>query len=124
MPFSAPGAFRLVFALLLIAPATTLFAQKTTLDDAVNAYHEADFDKAITLFADLAGDDANSKGVRKEALQFLGRSYIAKRNEGQAREAMEELIELEPPIVELDPDIEPPPLMKLYYDVRKEHTDS
>ena len=37
---------------------------------------------------------------------------------------LQDLIELEPPIVELDPDIEAPPLMKLYYEVRKEHTDS
>lgn len=124
MHFYANNAFRVVIALMLLAPSMPLFAQKATLDDAVAAYHEANFDRAITLFADLAGDNSASKGVRKEALQFLGRSYIAKRNENEARAVMEDLIELEPPIVELDPDVEPPPLMKLYYDVRKEHTES
>ena len=112
-----------VFGFLLLLPATTLFGQ-SSLEQAITAYHEAEFDRAISLFADVAGDQAQNKGVRKEALQFLGRSYIAKRNEDKARGVLEELIELEPPIVELDPDIESPPLMKLYYDVRKKHTDS
>ncbi len=112
-----------VFSILLLLPATSLFGQ-SSLEEAITAYHEAEFDRAITLFADVAGDQAQNKGVRKEALQFLGRSYIAKRNEDKARGVLEELIELEPPIVELDPDIESPPLMKLYYDVRKKHTDS
>ena len=112
-----------VFGFLLLLPATTLFGQ-SSLEQAITAYHEAEFDRAISLFADVAGDQAQNKGVRKEALQFLGRSYIAKRNEDKARGVLEELIELELPIVELDPDIESPPLMKLYYDVRKKHTDS
>lgn len=109
--------------MLVFFPSTHLFAQ-SSLEDAVNAYHEAEYDRAITLFADVVGDNAQNKGVRKEALQFLGRSYIAKRNEDKARVVIEDLIDLEPPIVELDPDIEPPPLMKLYYDVRKKQTDS
>lgn len=124
MPVRALKVIRLAAALLILAPSAPLLAQKASLDSAVEAYHAADFDTAIKLFAELAGDEAVSKGVRKEALQFLGRSYIAKRDEEEAREVMQDLIELEPPIIELDPDMEPPSLMKLYYDVRKELTDS
>lgn len=123
MHFHITRKCRLLIGLLLLLPATDLFAQ-ASLDSAVAAYHDADFDRAITLFADVAGDESHNKGVRKEALQFLGRSYIAKRNEDKARDVLQDLIELEPPIVELDPDIESPPLMKLYYDVRKKYTDS
>jgi TolB-like protein len=38
----------------------------------------------------------------------------------EARAAVASLLELEPPRMEFDPDMEPPPLMNLYYDVRKE----
>ena len=115
---------QLLFMLLLLLPSTLAFGQSTELESAVDAYYNAEFDKAITLFADIVGDESNGKGVRKEALQFLGRAYIAKRNEEQARETLTTLVELEPPIIELDPDIEPPPLMKLYYDIRKQKSDS
>ena len=114
----------LLAALFIASPASRLLAQNATLEDAVAAYHEANFDKAITLFAELAGNENQNKAVRKESLQFLGRAYIAKRLEEDARSVLEELVDLEPPIIELDPDVEPPPLMKLYYDVRKEKSDS
>ncbi|MBI4535479.1 MAG: hypothetical protein HY708_04315, partial [Ignavibacteriae bacterium] len=42
----------------------------------------------------------------------------------QARWAVSTLLDLEPPIIELDPDVEMPPLMKIYYEVRKQKTGS
>ncbi len=123
MHFLIRYSHRWIVGLLFLFPASYASAQ-SSLEDAISAYHEAEFDRAITLFADVAGDESQNKGVRKEALQFLGRSYIAKRNENEARNVIEDLIELEPPIIELDPDIEPPPLMKIYYDARKKLTDS
>ncbi|MEZ4702031.1 MAG: CsgG/HfaB family protein [Rhodothermales bacterium] len=102
---------------------STALAQTESFDAALAAYQRADFDKAITLFADVADNEALAKGVRKEALQYLGRCYVAKRREGEARTTLENLIDLEPPIIELDPDVEPPPLIRLYYNVRKEHAD-
>lgn len=123
MQFFTSSKIRILVGLVFLFPLGSVYAQ-SSLEQAVSAYHNADFDEAITLFAELAGDEGQNKGVRKEALQFLGRAYIAKRNVDDARLVMQDLIELEPPIVELDPDVESPPLMKLYYDVRKELTDS
>ena len=110
--------------LVIFLPTSLLHAQTSAIDEATDAYNSADFDRAITLFADALNNKQLSKVDQKEALQFLGRAYIAKRNDERAREAMKTLVELEPPIIELDPDIEPPPLMKVYYDVRKELMDS
>jgi len=104
----------------ILTPVPQLFAQDAELENAIAAYQSADFDGAIAQFADLAGDDVADKQVRKEALQYLGRAYVAKRMEDQARQTIHELLELEPPLVELDPDVESPPLMNLYYEVRKE----
>ena len=106
--------------MFILTPASQLFAQNAELEKAIDTYQSADFDGAITLLADLAGDDTGDKQVRKQALQYLGRAYVAKRMEDEARAAMHELLELEPPLVELDPDVESPPLMNLYYEVRRE----
>ncbi len=103
---------------LIIAP--RLFGQNAELETAVAAYQSADFDGAITLFADLAGNETQDKQVRKQALHYLGRAYVAKQMEGEARQAIHDLLEMEPPLVELDPDVESPPLMNLYYEVRKD----
>ena len=110
----------LLVAGITLTLAAPLYAQNADLDEAVATYQSADFDGAITQFAYLAGDSTRDKQVRKQALQYLGRAYVAKRMEDEARGAIQELLQLEPPLVELDPDVEPPPLMNLYYEVRKE----
>jgi TolB-like protein len=114
----------LLIGLVGLLSLNTALAQTAPFDAALAAYHQADFDKAISLFADVADNASIEKGVRKEALQYLGRCYVAKRREADARATLEDLIDLEPPIIELDPDMEPPPLMRLYYNVRKAHGDS
>jgi TolB-like protein len=116
----------LSLALLFLLPAqiAPVRAQSPAFEAALSAYQNADFDAAITRFADIADDEAAEKGLRREALQYLGRCYVAKRREEEARSTLEHLIGFEPPVIELDPDIEPPPLMRLYYDVRKQHASS
>ncbi len=105
--------------------ATPVGAQDTTeqhdlLEEAKDEYLFADYDRAIELFSEIAYSDAYDSEMRIEAFRYLGRSHIAKDNEEEAREAMAALIELEPPIVELDADEEPPPLINIYYDVRSD----
>lgn len=99
-------------------PGAQAQVQAPALEQASAAYASADFDTAIGLYARLLEDGTVDKQVRKEALRGLSRAYVAKRMEEEAREVLAELIELEPPIIELDPHSESPPLMNLYYDVR------
>lgn len=113
-----PAGFVILVSVLLAAlPAA---AQNAELDEAIATYQAADFDGAIDRFATLASDGSQEKSVRKEALHYLGRAYVAKQMEDEARQAIHDLLEMEPPLVELDPDVESPPLMNLYYEVRKE----
>ncbi|MDX1548823.1 MAG: CsgG/HfaB family protein [Rhodothermales bacterium] len=106
----------LTAALLPVRPAQ---AQYAPLDEARTAYQQGEFDRATDLFSELA--DVADPAVRKEALQHLGRLYVAQNMEDRAREALTELLDLQPPLIELDPDVEPPPLMTLYYEVRKNY---
>lgn len=107
--------------LVLIAPVQ---AQQPPLQDAIAAYNGADYDRAIELLADVAESPQADEAERRDALQYLGRALVAKRLDDRARDVMEELIALEPPPIELDPDFEPPPLMKIYYSARKDVSDS
>ena len=112
-----------VVVLLLLFTASSLWAQDVSLEEAKDEYLFADYDRAIELFSEIAHSSAYDSETRIEAFRYLGRSYIAKDKQAEAREAMTELIRLEPPIVELDADDEPPPLIRLYYDARREVQD-
>lgn len=90
-----------------------------TFKEAVKAYENADFSEAISLFSMVAENEAGDRVKRRDALHYLGRAYVARRNEQKAKEALSGMVKLEPPRIELDPDQESPPLMRLYYDVRK-----
>lgn len=99
--------------------AAPVVGQDVTFETATAAYQEANFDEAIDQFVTLSADQSLERDVRREVFQYLGRSYIAKNLTDKAREVVLDLLELEPPLVELDPDIEPRPLMRIYYDARK-----
>jgi len=112
--------------LILFSMFSVLFIGATRQDDAKNKlaaaedlYKSAQFDKSIEILVGLSTDEVIDPGVRKDALRFLGRAYVAQGYNEKAKEAIMKLIELEPPIIDLNPDREPPPLMKVYYDARK-----
>lgn len=107
--------------LALLVGATAALAQDADLQLAVEAYQGAEYDEAIERFAALVEDATTERTVKKEALQYLGRAYVAKRAYDDARTTIDRLLDLEPPLVQLDPDVEPPPLMKLYYEVRRDY---
>lgn len=104
-------------ALFSVAPAQ---AQPAAFQDAQEAYEFAEFEKAIGLFSKVAQDTTVDSDIRREALRYLGRAYIARDKHDQAREAIKSLVQMEPPLVELDPDREPPTIMDLYYEVRQQ----
>ena len=91
-----------------------------SLKKAVEVYYAAEFDEAIKLFSAIAEDDGKDRIVRRDALHYLGRSYLAVRDAKEARTAVEQMAELEPPRINIDPDVELPQLLRLYYEVHKE----
>lgn len=102
-----------------LGAASSAHAQSGTLNEAKEAYQFAEFDRAATLFADVARDPSAGVATRTEAYRYLGRTYVVQDEPEKAREAVEELLQLEPS-TEFDPDVEPPPMMNLYYEVRKD----
>lgn len=90
------------------------------LAKAIDSFNAGDFDSAIKAYNDIVADKSLDKPVRRDALLGLGRAYYAKNNKEKAKSALSDMLDLEPPLVELNPDEEAPPLMKLYYAVRRE----
>jgi len=93
-------------------------------DEAMRAYSNARYDDAITLLLELADETGMSQEEKVQVHLYLGRAYVAKNLYEKAKWSVSKLLELEPPMIALDPDSECPPLMKIYYDVRKEKTGS
>ena len=87
---------------------------------AVEIYNSAEFDKAINLFSQIAMDNGEDRLVRRDALHYLGRSYVALRKGNEARNTVTMLADFEPPRINIDPDVEAPQFLRLYYDVHKE----
>ena len=104
-------------ALLLVPP---LHAQPAAFQKAMEAYEVNEYETATDLFSQVARDSSVEKETRREALRYLGQIYIGRDEREKAREAIEQLIRLEPPPVKLNPNRHPPPLMRVYYEVRKE----
>lgn len=103
---------------LLLAP--PLHAQPAAFLKAMEAYEAHEYEVATDLFSEAARDSSVEKETRREALRHLGQIHIGRDEREKAREAIEQLIRLEPPPVKLNPNLHPPPLMRVYYEVRKE----
>lgn len=86
----------------------------------IEAYNQAEFELAAQRFDALARRESAPRPLRREAYRFLGRTQVALGDEMAASATLRRLVELEPPIVELDPDVEPPPLIEAYYAVRRD----
>jgi TolB-like protein len=93
--------------------------QNAALDGAVAAYDEARFDAAAPQFEAVAASGTASLDVRRVALRMLGRTHLALGNAAGASDALRRLVALEPPVVRLDPDVEPLRLMESFYEVRR-----
>ncbi|MFN0157646.1 MAG: CsgG/HfaB family protein [Bacteroidota bacterium] len=118
--------FALSIATMLMCVATeTAFSRPgEKFEQAMRAYSNAQYDDAITILLELAGDSSMEQKDRVQVHLHLGRAYVAKNLYEKAKWSIAELLELEPPAISLDPDNECPPLMKIYYDVRKEKAGS
>lgn len=110
-------------AFLLATLAAPVYGQDQSLQQCIEAFQMADFESATELCSQTAENEQAPREARVEALQYLGRIYAAKRMNEKAKDAIAKLLDLEPPPIEPDPDVEPIAYLKQYYQVRKEVCD-
>ena len=113
----------LVLLSVLMVPVQGVRAQgkgDDKLKTGIDYFNAGDFENAIKVYSEIAAEKSFDRPVRREAFLGLGRAYFAKNNKEKAKSALSEMLDLEPPLVELNPDEEAPPLLKLYYKVRQE----
>ena len=65
------------------------------LDGAIEKYRSADYDGAITLLETIAADPSAALETRVDALRYLTRCHVAKRQSDAAHSALEQLMGLE-----------------------------
>lgn len=99
-------------------------AQQSTLEEAKQKYQFAEYGQATSLFREVADDQQADTELRRDALRYLARSYIAQGQKDKARSVIKELVDTNPPTDYLDPDVEPPAVMDIYYKVQKEQQGS
>ncbi len=119
-------AARVLLLALLLLPLVAGGAQAQGSSDlfekARDTYNEGEYGEAADQFTALAHNESLDLELRKEALRYMGRAYVAQSLMEEARKAIVDLLELEPPLVELDPDMEPPTLVNLYLEERQKKT--
>ena len=108
-----------IVALLLAAPVQ---AQPSALQEAKEASEFGEYEQAATLLSEVTQDTSVDETYRRDAFEYLVRAYIAQGQREKARTAMKTWLQMEPPPVKLDPNRQPPDLMRIYYEVRKEMT--
>lgn len=95
-------------------------AQQSVFDEAKQKYQFAEYKEATSLFKEVAESQGTDVALRRDALRYLARTYIAQGQKEKARSALEDLLATNPPADYLDPDVEPPAVMNLYYEAQKE----
>ena len=109
--------------LLALALAASATAQ-TDLERAFELYQDVQTEAAADLLVTVADDAARPVLERRQALEMLGLIYVQQRREAQARAAMEQLLDLEPPMIDLDVDDLHPELAGHYLEARRDRQGS
>lgn len=99
-------------------------AQQSVFKQAKQKYQFAEYEKATSMFEKVANDTQADVELRRDALRYLARTHIARGQKQNARTAIKDLVGTNPPTDYLNPDVEPPAVMDLYYQVRKDQQGS
>lgn len=125
MPLLRPANLLLVCFLLAIPvllPETALGQDQDCtnfLGEADAMYAQGDFDGTIALINRCIDDETISESNRRIAYRLIGLSYIGKGVEGDAKEAVRQLLTLVPNY-EPDPVMDPPNFVSMVAEVRQE----
>lgn len=92
---------------------------KKELIDAENNYRDGRFDEAIKILVGCLTKRDAKEHEKALAYKLLGKVYLSKNYLSQAREAINKMLDVNPDIV-LDRQQEPPPLIALFEEVKKE----
>ena len=112
----------LLGAALLFGSGGHAWAQQSVFKEAKKKYQFAEYQSATQLFRKVADDEGAPVQLRRDALRYLSRSYIAQDQKQKARAAIKRFVGTNPPSDAMNPDVEPPAVMDLYYQVRKERS--
>lgn len=109
---------------ILVGVGQEAAAQQSVFKEAKQKYQFAEYKQATSLFQQVADEQQADVELRRDALRYLARTYIARGQKDNARTAIEDLVATDPPADYLNSDVEPPAVMDLYYRVQKQQSGS
>jgi len=92
--------------------------QAASLERGIESYFSGDLDRAASILGAFGADSTQPVLRRQEALRYRARAYSERGDAAGATAALEELVELEPPLALMLPGVETDTLMALYYRAR------
>ena len=93
------------------------------LDAAIAAFEDGKLDDSIQLLEGIVNDSSATSMVKKKALCYLGACFTAKKLTESALWAFSELVRMEPCFT-IDSNKFPPPVLKAFYEARKENVEN
>ena len=88
------------------------------LERGIESYFSGDLDRAASILGAFAADSTQPVLRRQEALRYRARAFSERGDAAGVAAALEELMELEPPLALMLPGVETDTLMALYYQAR------
>jgi hypothetical protein len=92
--------------------------EAASLERGIESYFSGDLDRAASILGAFGADSTQPVLRRQEALRYRARAHSERGDAAGATAALEELVELEPPLALMLPGVETDSLMALYYRAR------
>lgn len=89
------------------------------LDQAEEQYYQGHFDQAILMAENCLTRRDLPEDLEIRAHKIIAKASVSKRHVDRAKEELGKILEIDPK-VSLDPDLEPPEVIKLFEEVRRE----
>lgn len=89
------------------------------LDQAEDQYYQGHFDEAIQMAESCLTRRDLPEDLEIRAHKIIAKASVSKRHVDRAKEELRKILEIDPKVT-LDPDVEPPQVIRLFEEVRKE----
>jgi hypothetical protein len=89
------------------------------LEQAEEQYYQGHFDEAIQLAEACLTNRDLPESLEIRAHKIIAKASISKRHVDRAKDELRKILEIDPQVA-LDPDLEPPQVIRLFEEVRKE----
>lgn len=109
----------LICSFMFYSPAWAQLDCVKQLDQAEDQYYQGHFDEAIQMAEDCLTQHALPEKQEIRAHTIIAKASVSKRHLDRAKDELRKILDIDPKVT-LDPDVEPPQMIRLFEEIRKE----